>query len=124
MARSKTRLNFRNSQVQARTALVCSIASAVFVLVLAALVLENYNPVESTIAYSPKTLRYPAILATTGLSGFLAAVGFGFGVSSLGHKRNHRQRESLIGFLLGALVICLAIILFALFRMLALAIVS
>ena len=120
---AKSKLNLRDAQLQARVGLILSVASVVCVLVLGALILENFNPAERTIAYSPKSLRYPAILGLTGLSGFLAVVWFGLGISSLGHKRNARQRESWIGFLLGALVVSLTIILYMLFRMFALAIV-
>ena len=117
---AKSKLNLRDAQLQARVGLAFSIASLVSVLLLGAITLENFNPAERTIAYNPQSLRSPAILGLTGLSGFLAVVGFGLGISSLGHKRNARQRESWIGFLLGALVVSLTIILYMLFRMFAL----
>lgn len=110
--------------LQARLGMITSGASAVFVLLLAYLVLENFNLAEKTIMFNPETLRYPAILGMSGLSAFLAAVGFFFAVSSLGHKRNDRQRESWVGLLVGALVICLSVILFMMFRMLSLTIIA
>ncbi|MBN1345879.1 MAG: hypothetical protein JXQ73_24530 [Phycisphaerae bacterium] len=123
MARSKSKLNLRDSQVQARTGLVFSIASTVFMIMLAVIVLQNFNPAEKTIAYNPSTFRAPAIYAAAGVSGLLAAIGFGLGVASLGHRRNARQRESWVGFLLGALVVCLTIVLLAMFKMFSLRIV-
>lgn len=123
MARSKSKISLRDSQVQARVALICAVASTVFALLLAAIVLENLNLEEKTIAYSGQSLRKPAIWAAAGMSGLLGAMGFGFGVSSLGHKRNARQRESWVGLLLGSFDISVTIVLFILFRMLALPII-
>jgi uncharacterized integral membrane protein len=124
VARSKSRINLRDSQVQARVGLIFAATALVFVLLLAVIVLQNFNVVEKTIAYNPKTLRYPAILGTTALSGFFGVLGFGFGISSLGHKRNARQRESWVGFLLGAVSICLTLVLFVTFRIFALSVVA
>ncbi len=120
---AKSKLNLRDSQLQARLGLIASVASLVLVLLLAYIVIENFNPQEKTIAYSGRTLRYPAILAMTGLSGMLGAIGFGLGFSSLGHRRNARQRESWAGFLLGALVICADVVVFVFFKMFSLSII-
>ncbi len=124
MARSKSRLNLRDSQLQARLGVVFAAGGGGCVLLLAFFILDNFNLAEKTIAYSPETLRYPAILAFTGLSLVFGAVGFGLGISSLGHKRNARQRESWLGFLIGALVISLTIVLFVMFRMFRLPIIT
>lgn len=117
-------MNFRDSELQARLGLITSGAGAFFVLLQAYITLENFNLAEKSIAFNPQTLRYPAILLTAGLAGLLAGIGFVLGVSSLGHKRNNRQRESWIGFLLGALVICLVIVLFVMFKMFGLTIIT
>jgi hypothetical protein len=116
--------NFRDSQVQARTGIIASAASGVLVLLLAFLVIENFNAREKTIGYSPRSLRAPAIYAATGLAGFLGLVGFGLGYSSLAQKRNMRQLESWFGLLIGAVTICLTIILFVFFKLFALATVT
>ncbi len=123
-SRSKSKFSFRDSQTQARTALICAVAATVFALLLAAIVLENLNIAEKTIPYSGSSLRYPAILAAAGLAGIFGAIGFGFGVSSLGHKRNARQRESWVGLLLGGFVVSITIVLFMLFKMFSLPIVT
>lgn len=121
---AKTRFNLRDTQLQARLGLISSVAAGVFVLVLAFLVLENFNPIEKTVGYNPQGKRYLAIVACSGLSAFLGAVGFGFGFSSLGHKRNTRQRESWLGLLIGAFTVSLTIVLFVFFRIFGLAIVT
>jgi len=121
---AKLQLNLRDSQLQARLGLVSAIGSAAFTLILAFVVLENFNPSEKTIGYSPQSLRWPAVLGLTGLSAFTGAVAFGLGFSSLGHKRNARQRESWLGLLVGALTVSLTIILYVVFRMFSLPVVT
>jgi uncharacterized integral membrane protein len=121
---ARQRVNFRDSQFQARIGLISSIAAAVFVLLLAVFVLQNFDPTEKTIIFSRQSARYPAILGATGLSAFFSTIGFGLGISSLGHKRNSRQRESWAGFLVGAMMICLAIILFVMFQLFKLPIIA
>lgn len=121
---AKSKINLRDSQLQARLGLIFSIAGVVFSVLLAIIVLEHFSPAEKTIAYSAKSGRKIAIQAGTAATVFAGVLAFGFGVSSLGHRRNDRQRESWIGLLLGALSICLAIVLYAMFQMFRLPIVT
>lgn len=118
------RINLRDSQLQARLGLIISSVSVVLTFFLAFLVLQNFNPTEKTIGYNPEGWRFLLIAAATGLACLLGAFGFGLGFTSLGHKRNARQRESWLGLVLGPLGACLAIILFYFFRLFALAIVT
>jgi len=120
---AKSKINLRDSELQARLGLIFSVVGVVFSLLLAIIVLEHFSPAQKTIAYSPKSLRQIGIQGGTAATGFVGVVAFWLGVMSLGHKRNARQRESWIGLLLGALSICLAIVLFAMFQMFKLPIV-
>ena len=60
--------------------------------------------------------RKMAIMAGTAMTLLLAAIGFGMGLNSAGQRRNDRQKSSWIGFFMGAVVLCLTIIVFLIFR--------
>ncbi len=121
---AKSKLNFRDSQLQARLGMIFSIASTVLMLILAFVVLENFNPMEKTIGFNQQSMRWPAIMGLVGGAVLLGAIGLGLGFSSLGHKRNMRQRESWLGLVVGGISVCLAIVLLVFFRLFALPIVT
>jgi hypothetical protein len=110
------RINFRDSQLQARLGLIIACASVANALLVFLMIWGTRNPVGKTIAYNPESWRRPAIWGATGVACILGMFGFGLGYSSLGHKRNVRQRESWLGVVLGSLGVCLAIILLMFFQ--------
>jgi VIT1/CCC1 family predicted Fe2+/Mn2+ transporter len=81
-------------------------------------VFRHFDTQNMIIWYSPKTLRFPAILGCAGLSLLLGVLGFGIGLSSAGAKRNTRNRQSWLGFFVGAAAVTASVILFAAFFLL------
>jgi hypothetical protein len=111
-------LNIKNPNTQGLLSTVCSLAGMVLVPVLAFLVFQRFAMRERAIPYNPSSMRLPIILAISAVSGLLALIGFGLGISSIGHLRNDHPGRSWLGFLLGALGIVLSGLLFAAFYVL------
>jgi len=108
-------LNLRKVDNQATTSAVLSLSSVFFVIGLAVLVFRHVDWETLSIFYKGGTLRMPAI----GICGLLAlglsVLGFGFGISSAGERRNQKNHLSWLGFFIGAFVICVTLILLATF---------
>jgi hypothetical protein len=111
-------LNIRNPNTQGLLSTLCSLAAMVLVPVLAFLVFQRFAMRERSIPYNPDSLRLPIILAISAVSGLLALVGFGLGISSIGQMRNDHPGRSWLGFLLGALGMVLSGLLFMAFYLL------
>ena len=111
-------LNIRNPNTQGLLSTLCSLAAIVLVPVLAFLVFQRFDMHVRGIPYSPSSVRLPIILAVTAVSGLLALIGFGLGISSIGHTRNDHPGRSWLGFLLGALGMVLSGLLFLAFYLL------
>jgi hypothetical protein len=88
--------------------------SCLGLVALAVLVFRHVDTKEWTITYG-KT-RGQMVVGATGVTVLLALIGLGLGISSAGQRRNDRPMLSWIGFFVGAMVICLAFILWFLFR--------
>ena len=107
--------NLRKVDTQATSSAVLSLSSLFFVAGLAVLVFRHVDTETLSILYKSGTLRVPAI----GLCGLLAlglsVLGFGFGISSAGERRNQKNHLSWTGFFVGAFAICATLILLATF---------
>lgn len=109
--------SLRRVDVQARWALWLSIASALPCVVVAALLLRNWNAELQQIIYGNQAYML-AILGGTGLTLVLSFFGAALGYNSAGQRRNEKQKQSWLGFFLGALMLALGIITFAAFWLL------
>ena len=109
------KFSLRRPETQASSAMICALVSLVCLLGLAVLVFRNFHAETLSVMYSSRSLRMPAILVAAMLSGTLALLGFGFGWSSAGNRRNFRNRQSWLGFFIGGFGMCATVVLFALF---------
>ena len=99
-------------------ALVSVIVSAISFLPLAAMtifILKRMDWAEKTLYYGPRSKV--GILACGLFALMSSTIGFGFGLNSAGQRRNDKQQMSWIGFFLGALVLVLTFVVFAIFRL-------
>lgn len=108
------RLSLRRYDHQAILSVTISALSFLPLLALVWLVFRNMHWDEKIIYYASMTYRL-AILGDTAFTLLMGAVGLGLGLNSVGQRRNDRQQLSWIGFFVGALVICLTLVLFILF---------
>lgn len=107
--------SLRKVDNQATTSAVLSFSSLFFVVGLAVLVLRHIDWGTLSIFYKSGTLRMPAIAACGLLALGLSVLGFGFGISSAGERRNQKNHLSWAGFFVGAVSICVTLILLATF---------
>ncbi|GMV98471.1 MAG: hypothetical protein HRF43_01560 [Phycisphaerae bacterium] len=99
--------SLRRYDIQARFGLVVSLASAVTLLALGVLIFQNYKDM---VIYYGNTRR--VVVWGVGLLTILLAVtGFGFGLNSVGQRRNDKPLLSWISFFVGAGVLCLSVVL-------------
>ncbi len=109
------KFSLRKVETQATASAVLSLSSLFFLLGLAVLVFRHFDLETKSIFYKEGTLRVIAL----GLCGLfslgLSVLGFGFGISSAGERRNQRSHLSWGGFFVGAIAICLTLVLLALF---------
>lgn len=112
------KFSLRRYEVQARVAVYLSIASAVCLLGLAALIFRHPRVVidDKMVIYSPNTIRAPLIYLFSVASLGLGVAGFGFGLNSAGQRRNDKPTHSWVGFFIGAGTITFALILLYLFK--------
>ncbi len=108
------KFSLRRYDVQARVSVILSLTSAATLMVLTVFVLQRMDFGEFVIVYGP--LRRIAVMGCTAVTLLLSAIGFGMGLNSVGQRRNDKQGLSWIGFFVGAGVLCLALIVFFLFR--------
>jgi uncharacterized membrane protein len=97
---------------QAKWGMALSIVSTLGVLALIILLGRNLSGPD--IVYGNKL--YPTLVYLAGMATLaFATAGFWLGMQSWGEVRNEKQRCSTIGFFVGAIAICLTIIMLAFF---------
>jgi hypothetical protein len=99
---------------QARISAVLAIISCVSLAGLALLVFRNIDRAQWVIAYGKN--RGLMVQAAAAVTILLAGIAFGMGLNSAGQRRNDRPKLSWLGFFIGALVICAALVLLFLFK--------
>lgn len=112
------KFSLRRYDTQARLSVILSLASVVTLIgqVFAIWRERSPDPKETmTFYYGPYAKI--AIWSVTAITLMLAIAGFGMGLSSAGQRRNNRQKLSWIGFFVGAGVLVLTLIVFAVFRL-------
>jgi hypothetical protein len=116
----KFSFSLRRYDTQARVSVFVSLASLVSLLAMTVFVFtidKGFRLIDKSqfvINYGP--MRRMLVLATGACTVLLAIIGFGLGLNSAGERRNDKPTLSWIGFFLGAAVLCLAVILFLLFK--------
>ena len=108
------RLSLRRYDHQAILSVIISALAFVPMIGLVWLILRNMHWDEQMIYYAKMSYRL-AVLGSVAVTLLMAAIGLGLGLNSVGQRRNDKQQLSWIGFFLGALVICLTLVLFFLF---------
>lgn len=106
--------SLRRFDVQARVSLVLALASVITFIGLVLVVLRRFDPKELVVYYGGPTKT--AIYLGTAVTLLLAAIGSGMGLNSVGQRRNDKQTWSWIGFFVGAVIICLTLVVFFFFR--------
>lgn len=109
------KFSLRRYETQARASLVVSLASVVSLCGLIVLIARNFGWRELVILYGNPAYRlmiYAAALVTMGL----ATLGLGFGFNSAGQRRNDKPQLSWMGFFIGAVVLCLVVVLLFFFQ--------
>ena len=109
------KFSLRRYDTQARVSVIVSLASVVSLIAMVVMLIRNFVWSELVIFYGNpvyKMIVYGAAFATLVMSAF----GFGFGFNSAGQRRNDKPRLSWIGFFIGAVAMCLTIVLLFLFR--------
>ncbi len=99
---------------QARFSAILSLISCVCLAGLALLVFRHVDSKEWVITYG--RTRGQLVMAAAGITILLAVIAFGMGWSSAGQRRNDKPALSWLGFFVSAGVICLAVVIFFLFR--------
>ena len=113
------KFSLRRYEDQATASIVLAIAALILVIPLAYLVFRNFNAELGWIWYNPKSPRRLLVLAFAAMTGGMALLGFGFGLNSLGQRRNTNQNRSWLGFILGGLGMLAALLLLASFWLMA-----
>ena len=110
----------RRFDVQANYACVLSLVAIVPSVGAVILMLRNWRLDVRQIIYDPESMYAPALFACLLSSMALAALGFIFGWSSAGQRRNDRPARSWIGFFVGGTILTLNLIQLVAFVMLRL----
>lgn len=110
-------LNLRRVDVQAKVAFFAAILSIMVTLALAYFVLKGLHWETKIIPYSSKSNRMLGVLGTGGLSLVIGAIGFWFGLTSAGQRRNEQQVLSWLGFFLSAMTITASAVLLTTFML-------
>lgn len=108
----------RRYDVQASWGCVLSLFSAVPMLGALLLTYRNYRHDLGQIVYGAQGIWLPAFAACVLASMIVAGVGFVFGWSSAGQRRNDKQGRSWIGFFAGGAVLTVDLIVLLAFVML------
>ena len=109
------KFSLRRYEDQATASVVLAIAALILAMPLAYLVFRNFNPEFGWIWYNPKSPRRLLVLLFAAMTGGTALLGFGFGLNSLGQRRNTNQGRSWLGFALGGVGMLLAFLLLTCF---------
>ena len=112
--------SLRRFDVQARYAVILSFISVVPFLGAAGLVWRNYDRELGQIVYGAQGRFLPTFVGCVLLSMLPGALGFLFGWSSAGQRRNDKPARSWVGFFLGGTVLTLDIIMLIAFYLLRL----
>ncbi len=116
------RASFRRFDVQAKWSLLCSLAAIPPLLAVAFLEYQRFDAEMTMIPYRSAGPRHLAILAGIAAAGLLSLIGIALGLNSAGQRRNDKQKQSWLGFFVGAAALSLTIILFAAFQILGLSV--
>lgn len=103
--------SLRRYDVQAKYALLLSVASTVPFLAAAALAARNYEPTLGQIVYGSEGNFVPMFLGCVVLSMVPSVVAMILGISSAGQRRNDKPTHSWIGFVVGGSVLTFDLIL-------------
>jgi hypothetical protein len=109
---------WRRFDVQAKWSVICALAA---LLPLAAGLFQTYRRIDWSIMkirYGMHSSFMFALFACIALAGLLSAAGLALGINSAGQRRNEKQRQSWLGFFLGAAGLSGTIVLLAAFLML------
>jgi hypothetical protein len=109
------KFSLRRYEDQATASVVLAIAGLILAIPLAYLVFRNFNTEFGWIWYNPKSPRKLLVLLFAAVTGGTALLGFGFGLNSLGQRRNTNQSRSWLGFILGGVGMLAAFLLLASF---------
>jgi len=101
---------FRRYDVQATYAMIFSLVGVPTCLAAGVFLIQRYDSKMGQIVYGSKGMFVPALAVCLALSLLPAFVGFLFGLSSAGQRRNDKQSRSWIGFFVGGLVCTLDVI--------------
>ena len=113
------KFSLRRYEDQATASVVLAIAALILAVPLAYLVFRNFEAEFGWIWYNPRSPRRLLVLLFTAMTGGVALLGFGFGLNSLGQRRNTNQNRSWLGFLLGGVAMLAAFLLLACFWLMA-----
>lgn len=98
-------INLRRVDVQAKIAFIAAILALMVTAALAFFVLRGLKWDAKVIPYSSESNRMLGVMGAGAASMAIGAVGFWFGLSSAGQRRNEQQILSWLGFFLSALAI-------------------
>jgi hypothetical protein len=107
------KFSLRRYETQAAVSVGAAVAAAVMLGGLTFLVMQHFDFGELALYYGPT--RRMVILAATAVTLLVSVIGFGFGINSVGQRRNEQQNRSWLGFFVSAVVFCLTLVVFALF---------
>lgn len=107
-------LSLRRYDHQAILSVYISALAIVPLIGLIILIFRNMHWDEQIIYYASMSYRL-VVLGSVAVTLLMATVGLGLGLNSVGQRRNDRQRLSWLGFFIGAIIVCLTLVLFVLF---------
>jgi hypothetical protein len=113
------KFSLRRYEDQATASVVLAIAALILAIPLAYLVFRHFSAEFGWIWYNPKSPRRLLVLVFTAMTGGVALLGFGFGLNSLGQRRNTNQNRSWLGLVLGGVGMLAAFLLLACFWLMA-----
>lgn len=109
--------NLRQYNAQAKLSMVFAVASFLSLCALVYLLQRRYNFEMKQFIYGTASKYAPAVYLTTAVTMLLAAAAAAIGGNSAGQKRNDKTRLSWTAFFIGAVVLAVTIIAFAMFYM-------
>lgn len=98
-------INLRRVDVQAKLSFTAAIIALMVTAALAFFVLQGLHWDTKIIPYSSRSNRMMGVMGAGAASLVIGTVGFWFGLSSAGQRRNELQILSWLGFFLSALAI-------------------
>jgi len=109
--------NLRRYDTQAKLSIAIAIASFLSFCALVYLLQYRYNSEMRQFIYVGTTKYAPAVYLATAITMLLAAAAACIGGNSAGQKRNDKTRLSWAAFFIGAVILSVTIIAFAMFYM-------